>query len=131
MPRCTISASPFHPARPSRSGAHPSIRHSSTVRRLGGAVALAALLIALPAPALAAPAEGSPALSGAVVLDWIQAFLARLGVVAIPMRSVSDGPESLTQRAREVMDPDGVAGYGDSNLGGTAETLVVTRSTDG
>jgi len=99
------------------------------VRRLGGAVALAALLMALPAPALAAPEEGSAAFSGVLVLDWIQGVLVRLGfVVSVP--DPSDEPTNVHQRARDVMDPDGVASYGDTNLTETPQTLVERQGTD-
>jgi hypothetical protein len=97
------------------------------VRRLGGAVALAALLIALPAPALAASAEGSPAFSGAVVLDWIQAFLARIGVVPerAPVAEVEDTPSGIHQRLGSDMEPNGVLSNGAGYDGAAGETLFL------
>lgn len=130
MSRCTISGSPFHPARPSRSGSHPSIHRSSALRRLAGLVALTALLSALPAPALAAQAYGSPVFSGAVVLDWIQSFLARLGVAGAPVTPVRDSPTSFHERLGDEMDPNGARAAGASYESGTSERLFLGDEMD-
>lgn len=127
MFRSTISRSPSHAARPFRNGGKPPVRRSSTARRLCGATALAALLLALPAPVLAAPAQGPPAASGALVLDWIQGLLARLGVSSVPAAEVEVGetPSSIHQRLGSDMEPNGVLGQGGGYDGAAEETLFL------
>jgi hypothetical protein len=93
-------------------------------------VALAALLIALAAPALAAPAEGSPAFSGAVVLDWIQAFLARIGVFAAPAATAPEGPSAVQERLGGTMDPEGVMNYGTGGEDGSLERVFLGGTMD-
>ena len=86
-------------------------------------MAVAALLVAVPAPALAAPAEASPVVSGAVVLDWIQGFLAVLGVLGVPSVAKPEAPTSVQERLGHGLDPDGVANYGDTGPSDGEELL--------
>lgn len=129
MPRCTIPASPSRRAPLPRGGASPSARRSRALRRLGGLLALTFLLAALPAPALAAPAGDVSAGPGAVLFEWLQGLLARLGVAAVPEASVPDGPTSLKETLSSGMDPDGVTSSGGTDFGETPQ--VEEGGTDG
>lgn len=99
------------------------LRHTPTARRWAGVLALLALMAALPAPVLAAPAEAPSAFSGAIVLDWIQGLLARLGVADLPAASLPEAPASVQERLGHGLDPDGVASYGDTTTSDGSETL--------
>lgn len=125
MPRCPISASPFRPTLPSTTGALPSQHRRPALRRLAGVLALLALLTALPAPALAAPAGDAQAGPHLVVLDWFQGLLARLGFAQVAPSPGQETPASHHQSLGGRMDPDGVSSQGSTDDSGISEPLFL------